>query len=109
MFGFVTVASIVSFACVVALAAAIVAAVMRRWRVVLAISRAIVLAAIIVLASTTVAFVIVPSASQGDNPTAKAVALSLGISEVLNCGALAYLAAIPGAILGAVARRRLAA
>jgi hypothetical protein len=106
--GFATIASVVSFACAAALAAAIIAAVMRRWRVVLVISRAIVVAAIIVLVSTTVAFVIVPSASHGDNPTGRAIALSLGISEVLNCGALAYLAAIPGAILLAVARRRLA-
>jgi len=108
MFTLLAVASVVSFACVAALAAATVAATLRRWRVVLVISRAIVLTAIIVLVSTTVAFVIVPSASGGDNPTAKAIALSVGISEVLNCGALAYLAAIPGAILMAVAGRRLA-
>jgi len=109
MSGFAMVATVVSLACVAAFVAALVASIMRRWRVALAFSRAIVLAAIIVLVSTTVAFVIVPIASHADDPTAKLTALTVGISGVMNCGALAYLAAIPGAILWAVARRRLAA
>ena len=106
MFGFATVASVVSLACAAALVAAVVASIMRRRREAIAIARAIVLAAVIVLVSTTVAFVIVPIASQGDDPTAKATALTVGISGVLNCGGLAYLAAIPAAILWAVVRRR---
>ena len=88
---------------VVAVAIALVAAGMRRWRHVLVISRAVVVLAPIIVLAGVAWFTLLQT------PTTDAVALSVGISEAMNCGALALAAAAAGALLWGIARWRLRA
>ena len=106
-----TIVSVVSFASAALLLGALVASFLRRWRQAAAMSRVVALLGPVVLIASAVGFLALPVVfpAGGSDATAKATALAQGLSETLNCGAVAYLAFLPGALIWAVAHRRLRA
>ena len=106
---FPTIVSVISFVAAALLLCALVASVLRRWAQAVAMSRVVVLLGPVVLIVCVVGFVVLPLAFPADGLNIKAVVLTQGISATLNCGAPAYLAFLPGAIVWAVARGRLRA
>ncbi len=104
---FPTIVSIISSAAAALLLGALAAGVLGRWGQALAMSRVVVLLGPMVLIVCMVGFVVLPLALPGDGLDSKAAVLTQGISATLNCGAPAYLAFLPGAIVWAVARWRL--
>ena len=58
---------------------------------------------------STVGFIVLPGAGGDASGPTKATVLSEGISEVMNCGALAYVASILGAIIWNLAAWRIRA
>jgi hypothetical protein len=96
--------NLVSYGIVAALAAALVACAIRRWLVAANVARAVVLTGLLVVVASVVS---VMRPLSVDDPAAKAVALSQGISEALNCGGIALVASVVGAVIWDVARRRL--
>jgi hypothetical protein len=105
-----TVLNVVSWSAVAALAVAIAAAVSRRWRLALLLSRVVAAAGPLILAVSLFSFVGAPLAGgAGADPAMRAVALSGGVSNGLNCGALAFAASLPAMVVWAIARRRLRA
>ena len=105
MNSFVTVLCLVAWGCVAALIAAIAACALRRWHFAARVSRAIVIAGPILLLVSVLASIGLPL--RADDPSMKTVVLSQGISEVMNCGGLVVVAALLGAVVWGVARRRL--
>jgi hypothetical protein len=103
----VSILNLLSWGAVAALAVAIAAAVSRRWRLALHLSRAVAVVGPLVLAASLVAFVVGPlGGDAGSDPSMRAVGLAEGVSNGLNCGALAFAAALPAALVWAIARRR---
>jgi hypothetical protein len=106
----VTILNVASWGAVAALAVAIAAAVSRRWRLALRLSRAVAVAGPLVLAVGLIAFVVAPLAGNAaSDPSTRAAVLAGGVSNGLNCGALAFAAALPAMVVWAVARRRVRA
>jgi len=100
----VTILALLSYSTVAALVVALIACGIRRWHVAAAASRAVVLSGPVILLAIVAASVVIPM--QTADPSMKAVVLSLGISEALNCGGIALAAAVLGAPVWAVARAR---
>ena len=100
--------NVMTWGAVIAVAIALVAAGMRRWSRVLAISRAVVVLGPVMVLARVVRFILLPFAGLGGLvPSPQAVVFSLGISEVVNGGALVLAASVTGAVLWGIARRRL--
>jgi hypothetical protein len=108
---FHSIVSIVSFGSAAVLLGALIASVLRRWRQAAAMSRVVVLLGPVVLLVSATGFMALPLAfpADGPDPNVRGTVLTQGLSETLNCGAPAYLALLPGAIVWGVARWRLRA
>jgi hypothetical protein len=104
---FANVVAVLSASCGAAVIAAFVATGLRRWPLALKMSRAVALSGPVVLVVSVVGFIVVPSAGRGASDPARATVLAEGISEVMNCGALAYIASILGAIIWGLAAWRM--
>jgi hypothetical protein len=102
---FVTLLALASYGTVAALLAALVAGVLHRWRLAATLSRAVVLAGGAIGLASVAALVLAPLAPH--DPSMKAVVLSRGVSEFMNCAAIAVAAALLAAPLWAISRRRL--
>jgi hypothetical protein len=100
MIAFVTV---FSYAAVAAFVAALVCCGARRWRIAATLSSALSLASVAVLVLLLGRFLV---ASRSTEASSRAEALSLGISELVNCALLPLLAAVAGALLWDIVRRR---
>src|SRR5579872_5030599 len=100
---FAVVVSLVSYASSAALVIAIVAAAIGWWDLVLVMARAIVLVGLVTFVLSMTVFVVL---APKDDFSARATTLAVGISRVM-CGALAYLAVVPGTVLWVIARHRL--
>ncbi|HEY7375330.1 MAG TPA: hypothetical protein VIF57_24435 [Polyangia bacterium] len=106
----VTILNVASWGAVAALAVAIAAAVSRRWRLAFLLSRVVAVAGPLVLAASLIPFVVAPLAGDaGSDPSARAATLAGGVSNGLNCGVLAFAAALPAMVVWALARRRVRA
>ena len=99
-----TVAVIVSYVAAVALLGALGFAGARRWRLAVTLSSSATLASVGVLIFLFGRFV---AASGSTDVTTKALALTVTLSELMNCGVIPLLVAVAGALLGAAARKRL--
>jgi hypothetical protein len=106
---FANTVAVVSAACGAALIAAIVAAGLRRWPLAVKVSRAVTLLGPVVLVVSVIGFIAVPAAGRGASDPTRATVLAEGMSQVMNCGALAYVASILGAIIWGVAAWRIRA
>src|SRR5262245_47724564 len=107
---FVTILTYSSGAAVAGVVATLIACGLRRWPVVVTMSRATVVAGVATLvASLTALLALSSGVGAATNPAEKANLLSAGVSELMNGGALACLAAICGAILWPLGRWRLRA
>jgi hypothetical protein len=92
---------------VAAVVAAIVACFLRRLRLALTLSRAVTFMGVAAFVASAVALAALRSTLRAE-PDPTTVATLLGeISEIVSCGALASLVAIPGAVVWLVARSRL--
>jgi len=100
----VTILALLSYSTAAALVVALVACVVRRWQVAAAVSRAVVLSGPVILGASVAVSVVIPM--QTADPSMKAVIMSLGLSEALNCGGIALGAAVLGAPVWAVSRGR---
>ena len=98
--------NIAAYGSVAALLAAVVACLLRRWRVAANVSGIAVISGFLTLLASVTAPIL--SLATG-GPSAKAAVLSLGLSEAANCGAIAFAVTLIGALLLAISRRRLRA
>jgi hypothetical protein len=90
--------------------ATLVAVGLRRWRIVVTLARATVIAGLLTFLVSTATLVALPSVlGPAIDPAERAIVLSRGVSELMNGGALAGLAAACGALLWGIGRRRLRA
>jgi hypothetical protein len=108
MSAYAKVLGVLSYVSAAVLAAAIVASLLRRWRLALGLARAVALGGVALLALSAAVMAVPPNRTDVD-PTLKATMLAKGVSEVINCGILSWTAVVPGAVLWLVARSRLAA
>jgi hypothetical protein len=97
--------AVLSYAAVCAVAAALVACALRRWRLAARVSRGVVRTAPLIAVAGFAAPLICPPSAH--DPTAAAVALSMGVSTSLNCGVTALAATLFAAGLWALSRARL--
>jgi hypothetical protein len=90
--------------------AALIACALRRWQIGLMLSRVTVTAGVVVSLAGLAMFIALPFIpGPAVDTSAKAILLSQGISELMNGGALACLAALAAGVLWRVARWRLRA
>ena len=106
---FANVVAVVSASCGAALIAAVVATGLRRWPLALKVSRDVTVSGPVVLVVSVVGFIVLPGAGRDAGDPTKATVLAEGVSEVMNCGALAYVASILGAIIWSLAAWRIRA
>jgi len=99
-----TFAVIVSYAAAAAFVGALGFAGARRWRLAATLSSSATLASIGVLVLLVGRFV---ASSRSTDPSSKATALTVGLSELMNCGVLPLLVAVAGSLLWSSARKRL--
>ena len=97
--------TLLSYAAVAMLAAALLACVARRWQFAASVSRAVVVAGPLVLIASAAVSIVAPLTT-GD-PATKAVALSQGVSEVITCEGIALAASLVAAPAWGIARWRL--
>jgi len=106
MSAFATSLWFVSYGSIAVLLAAAVACGLRRWRLALILSRAVVIIGLGVVGL----IIIVPGLLAGAaDPSQRGLLLSQGISEVANCGAPAVVASLLSIVPWAIARWRLRA
>jgi hypothetical protein len=108
MSAYATVLGVLSCVSVAALAGAIVASLLRRWRLALALARGVTLGGVALLVLSGAVMAVLPNRIDVD-PTMKATTLAQGISEVMSCGFLSWAAVLPGALVWLVGRSRVAA
>jgi hypothetical protein len=93
---------------IAAIVAGIVACFVRRWRLALTLSRAATFMGFATLVAWVIAIASLPSTIGADvDQSTRVTLLSLGVSELVNWGALTSSPVIPAAILWLVARSRL--
>ena len=99
-----TFVSIVSYAAAVAFVGAIGCAAARRWGLAAALSSSATLASVCVLSLLLGRLV---ASYRSADPWARVTALTVSLSELMNCGMLPLLIAVAGAIVWVQARKRL--
>lgn len=107
MTGTFTVLAVASYAGAAALLVALVAFILRRWRLAASLAGAAAVEELIVCLLLAAATAIhLREAYDGVDPSLKATMLSAGISEAVNCGLIPIPVAAIGAVVWWVARRR---
>jgi hypothetical protein len=100
----VAILTVLSYGTVAALIAGLVACGFRRWGLATSLSRAVVLSGLAILLVNVAVSIVFPLRASG--PSARAIALSQGISEVMNVGGVAFAAGLLGVPLWGIARWR---
>ena len=108
MLSLVILLNFLSYGALTALLAALIACGVRRWQLSSALSGAVLLGGPVIFLANVAVSMILPLAASND-PSTKAIVMSQGISEVMNCSGIALVASLVGAPIWSVSRRRLRA